>query len=628
MEFFSGMSELSMQANTTQWKATQPFELFLGDNLFISGQRRQAMEDLELWEPDLVVLEPPCGPWSSWQALGDPVRTAQLREMHRPLWKFVRRCWNAQDHAGRLVITEQPQTAKSLDLDEMKSRPNLHRVIVHQCQHGLKDPVSQKPYHKATALDCNDEALARHLKALNPPCNLPRSEHEAIQGSIRVNGKSVTRAQCASRWTPQFCKFILKAATKTLQEKESQIGQCALHEEVSQDEFDVYCAVADVNAVEENARFEEEMRKKYKEISQEDAARRGDVSGIGARYGYIHFEGPGLLVNKATRNLIAKLHGNLCHPSNQRLSRMMAIAGFESKVCEAVKYLKCQICDRVAAPASAPKVNEKRPTVFNQLVTTDGFCVLSADSKTMYWACHFVDAFNTWSAGDLQEDPAKRISSKFAADVFSSQWVSILGAPTELMHDQGNEYVKGEFVRLCSMIGTLQSPVPLSAKWRAGLAERHGAILKLMMMKVIHELTITLGWEMRHCLHMCIAAKNRLTRVNGVAPIAELMGVDPMETFSVMSQVNTGRVQYVANQEISFNEVQRRRAQIRAGANAAFVWLDANEKLRLGLNSRSRPPRLSALHAGCQVWVWEQPSNHDRRRLQDFGPGGDQEACD
>ena len=169
----------------------------------------------------------------------------------------------------------------------------------------------------------------------------------------------------------------------------------ALHEEIDEQEWAVYACDFDALAVEENARFKEEVRKKFRELSQAEAERRGDVSGIGARYGYISFEGAGLLVNRASRNLIAKLHGTLCHPSNIRLSRMMNIAGFSKEMVEAAKALRCQICERVAAPQSFPKINERRPTAFNVLVGTDSFCIFSCDSRSKFWVCHFVDSFNT-----------------------------------------------------------------------------------------------------------------------------------------------------------------------------------------------------------------------------------------
>ena len=356
-------------------------ELLLGDDLFSSKQRARALEDMDRWNPDLVVLEPPCFPWCSLQNMNDPKHVAELRAQHYPLWKFVSKVWDKQCKGSRLALSEQPETAQSLKLDIMEDRKNLSRVKVSQCAYGLQDPVSLRPYHKSISIDVNDDLFASHLEKTKRPCRWSREEHETIQGTVRTPHGSQRRSELAARWTPDFCRWILDAAHATLREKSRQVTYCALHTEVEEDIWDVFeTEFFEVLAIEENTAFEEEVRKRFSQLSKEEAARRGDVSGISARYGYISFDGPGLLVNRPTRNLFAKLHGNLCHPSNQRLARMLSVAGFASDIVEAAKHLRCQICERIAAPAANPKVNEKRPTCVNQLVGSDSF-VCSPASK-------------------------------------------------------------------------------------------------------------------------------------------------------------------------------------------------------------------------------------------------------
>ncbi len=124
---------------------------------------------------------------------------------------------------------------------------------------------------------------------------------------------------------------------------------------------------------------------------------------------------------------------------------------------------------------------------------------------------------------------------------------------------------------------------------------------------------------MKYCLMMWGQAKNRLGRTNEVAPIQELLGIDPLTTCSVIQLVADLKVKYVANQELTRNNLSRQKEQIRATAHAAFACLDAHEKRRVGLNSRSRPPRLAELHEGAQAWVRNRPAGQDRHWLQDFG---------
>lgn len=46
--------------------------------------------------------------------------------------------------------------------------------------------------------------------------------------------------------------------------------------------------------------------------------------------------------------------------------------------------------------------------------------------------------------------------------------------------------------------------LPTSSKWKNGLAERHGALLKLMFLKVIHELVLYKESELRYALTMSV----------------------------------------------------------------------------------------------------------------------------
>ncbi len=121
LEVFSGMSELAVQAAGASWQSLQPIELMCGDDIFDPEQVKQFEVDIKACEPDFLVMEPPCGPWGSWPNLADPERVEVLRELHKPLWKAVRRAWGAPNRAGRLTLTEQPQTSAALRLEEMQN---------------------------------------------------------------------------------------------------------------------------------------------------------------------------------------------------------------------------------------------------------------------------------------------------------------------------------------------------------------------------------------------------------------------------------------------------------------------------------------------------------------------------
>ena len=96
---------------------------------------------------------------------------------------------------------------------------------------------------------------------------------------------------------------------------------------------------------------------------------------------------------------------------------------------------------------------------------------------------------------------------------------------------------------------------------------------------------------------------------------------------SLMEQLASGRVRFRFNDELTHNDALARTERIRAGAIAAFHWLDAHTALRKALSSRPRPPTLEAIKEGTIVYVYEPPPSRRglARRLQDnaswIGPG-------
>ena len=188
LELYFGMSEVSLQAGASQeWYALQPFELMFGDDLRLPQVQREVDKVLREEEPDLLVQAPPCGPWSALQNLApDQAAVAQKRQEHLPLWRGVRRHWDAQHRAGRLNLTEQPQASMARQMDLMTGRPGLCTAIVDQCRDGLKDPFSHLDYRKRTALDVNDPICAEEL-AKDGQCCHERWQHEPIIGTTLLN---------------------------------------------------------------------------------------------------------------------------------------------------------------------------------------------------------------------------------------------------------------------------------------------------------------------------------------------------------------------------------------------------------------------------------------------------------
>ena len=123
------------------------------------------------------------------------------------------------------------------------------------------------------------------------------------------------------------------------------------------------------------------IRTEFKRLQEEEDQRKGDLGGIGSRYGYVRFSGVAMRLPREVRNQLAKLHGHFGHPSNERLARMLQINGAHKSVIEGAKLLRCSICERISGPRSAPQASSKAPGRFNEQCVLDSFFVLDCSSR-------------------------------------------------------------------------------------------------------------------------------------------------------------------------------------------------------------------------------------------------------
>lgn len=688
LEIFGGSANLSLVAKSTgKWIAIEPIDLVYGSDLLDPREQQLVFKQLDSWEPDLVCLEPPCGPWSSLQSLNPPETVNMKRALHMPFGTFSVQVWQRQHRAGRLVLLEQPLGSAALKLECMQKRDNVFRAVVDQCMFELKDPQNGKPYRKRTALDVNSELFAAALMK-GALCVHDPGEHQTIEAQTLLDGKWVNRSLVAGTWTPRFAKHILSCAALTLanatcwqrrlqgacssvvdaEEWENTSDPFILHtsframtctntgcyevgatwcdvcrsgwcstcspghvcfprDEVfadpdllayavnTKEEADAADGWADHGAASEEMKTELAMKQVFRRLQREEEERKGDFSGIGSRFGYCKFVGPSLRVNQSVRNQVAKLHGNLGHPSNERLARMLKLQGARAEVVQAAWDLRCEICCRVHQPVSAPKTSASNPLRFNEHCSMDSFFFLDADGHR--WnVTHIVDGFCALQYAILSKNP----SSQTSCDLLFERWILVHGPMKELSVDGGPEF-RGKFPFLCQLYGIHPHVLPTSSKWKAGLAERHGSILKLIILRMVHELVLNKEAHLRYALAMAIQAKNRLSRRCGKSPLQVVQGRDQVIPSSLLEQVDRGEIQYGTNSQLLESEEHAMMERMRQEAAAAFHWLDSHERLRMALNSRSRPPHLKAdaLPPGTTVYFFKQPGQ--AKRLQDFATG-------
>ena len=609
LEVFAGSATLTMVAlEMAEWKVYEPVDILLdggSHDLTRAEVRERLKAALKVLKPDLVTMTPPCGPWSQWQhQRRDFEALERERKEQLPFWRLVADIWEEQTAGGRLALTEQPSQSEALDLSMMQRRKSLWRVNIDQCMFGAKDPVSQKAYKKPTALDVNDYEWGQ-LLANWPRCNHRPEEHEQIKCHVRVGQVTMRRSTLAGRWPRRLAPHVMETAQAFLQRPPHPADVAwKLHQHTESKDW------IDTMAVEDVGTREETLRRQLQDVGAE-----------GRRFDYVTFEGTARGLPRKIRSTLAHIHVTLGHLSNERLARMLSLAGASRALVDGAKQLSCQVCKMVRGPAATPKVSYDKPTNFNQKISGDCFHVWDIN-KVRYTVAHFIDELTDYQIADVEFDP----QSTWIARVLREKWYLVFGTPEVVVTDEGREF-KGAVVRLHELCGILHELALDQAKWRLGHAERHGAILKIILMKIIVAMQIDSLEEMKWAVTYAVAAKNRLVHHGGVSPQQAVTGKNTAIPGSMLEQISSGHIRFRANEELSRDEALRRADRIRANAIEACHWLDAHEGLRRALNARSINPQMASIKEGTTVYVYDPPAERKglARRLQDnvswTGPG-------
>ena len=625
-------------------------------------ESQKIIEEVVKIKPDVLILAPPVGPRSSWPR-GSSKDLMRQKACYWPMWHMIFEVWKYQQAHRRLVMIQFPAKATVPGPDEMREMQRLYRRL---CPGNLpkewRDDQHQGPpsegrdigfnidspgdlpeewqddQHLGTSLWVNDsspdplyqarvdlcafglcDSDGRPCKrglcyAVNDPfwcgalesgsrCPHGDGGHVAIGGKKgEAGGEKDSQVAEMHRWPSQWTLRVLSSAQKTLNSRSGGSHHLTLHQEcLTPGEWEAVPVEIEMSP-------EAQLRQRLGEVS-------------GQQFDYIYFEGGSGALPRQLRSTLAKLHVTLGHISGEKLKRMLHLNGAKDHILKAVSDMRCQVCQAVTAPTPAPKAAFERPQRFNERVVTDVFFVWDS-RKEKFAVVHAVDAFSLYQVATLLVQPQAQMVASF----LRNSWIGVFGPPEVLMSDAGTEYA-AETEELLRSYDVHHEMVPPSAKWRMGLAERHGAVLKLLVMKTVHATTAKGYHETKECLIAAVAARNRQTRVGGFSPVQIVLGKDLAIPSSILDQIGRGHFKYVLNQDLAFHEARHRNEQIRFAAEQAFIWADSHETLRKALNAKTRHPRHEMLFEGAMIYFYDPPNSRKGlpRRLQDqvswMGPG-------
>ena len=203
VEIFTWTCMISMLAADRGWDAFEPITLPQWD-LRRAADRAQASEYLERVDPDLLVVQTPCTPWSVLQQTNQrtPVQVRNLRHKKaeaRSYLGWVAETVEWQRQRGRVVLHENPRKSmlwKEPPIEAAFSKPGTGVAKVDMCMYGKARPDTGELVHKPLTFKGTREVC----EGIGRVCNKTH-QHSPIGGAIAADPKVGRHSMSMSEWS-------------------------------------------------------------------------------------------------------------------------------------------------------------------------------------------------------------------------------------------------------------------------------------------------------------------------------------------------------------------------------------------------------------------------------------------
>ena len=547
------------------------FDLKNGYDFNLPSDRNRCFRRLVQEDPDVLVVCPPCGPFSplqAWNYKRMPVKkaTLMLNEGLQHL-AFAMQLYEWQVRRGRVALFEHPWSSRAWQeevVKRCKELPGVEVVRGDQCQFGLQVREDEALNRKATGFMTNGPHLK---KELGRRCQEDHAHQPLVGG----------RAKAAEVYPPKLCQAIIRGSHKDLTQESWLISSL---EEAFPEEQE-----------EEGEGGEEEDEETPKEAQ---ALRLPDDEEEGA---------PGQEMpvvkglTRSEKNLVHKLHVNMGHPSPDAFARVMRLGRARPEVLDYIKKeFTCDLCEehqrpKAARPAAMPKFYEP-----NKVVGVDVVFMPSHTGKEVKPVLNIID----WGSCFQVLEPLDEMGSKHVWRAFQRSWTRHFGQPEIIVIDQGREFL-GEFNVKSNECGSIIRVVGARAPWQNGRTERHGGIAKALLEKLVDQVVPRDEEEWKECIYAAQSAKNRMFNRSGFSPAQRHLGqnVRIPGTLASDDRCEAELLSGGASLEV------KRTMEIQQVAMESFIRQSAKEEVQKALRGRNRTTK--TFPPGEIVYVYRKP---------------------
>ena len=588
---------VAQQAAVEGMKAGTSFDLLTGFDFCTRRDRLRCWRQLKKENPDLLIVCPPCGPFSPLQNLNysrmEVSKAMAIVGEGLQHLGFAMELYQWQVLRGKIALFEHPAPSKAWEEECVKKAlqlPGVMRVRADQCEFGLRTRPDEDLHRKPTDFMVNSRAMAQRLAIR---CQGGHRHQELISG----------RAKKAEEYPPALCKAMLDGLKQEMKE-----GYHAVFVGEVQDDGD-----DDIEDALERS-FQPDIPPSGGPVVAVPPPDEEEESGGEGREAHVPRG-----VSRQDKALIRKLHVNLGHPSKEDFARALRMSRAREEVWRYVKEeFRCDVCESKILPKPARPSTVPRHFETGKTVGVDVVYMPSHDPNKNIPVLNVVD----WASCYQTLEPLDNTSSKSVWLAFQRSWCRTFGSPEIVVMDQGTEFQK-DFTERASQAGSLIRTIGARAPWQQGRTERHGGIAKGELEKVLEQVgPVDLLEEWKMCIYAVEQSKNRLFNKSGFSPAQRQLGANLRMPGSLSSEdpYDAVLMRGTASQEM------QRTLQIKEAAMEAFIKHTTADSISRASKARARTTQ--NFQKGDVVFVFRKPlprknmqTNREGRKPTWVGPG-------
>ena len=286
---------------------------------------------------------------------------------------------------------------------------------------------------------------------------------------------------------------------------------------------------------------------------------------------------------------LKRVHVNLGHATVPQMLKAMRVSRASEVAIRACRLFRCPDCPRLQQPKQQRPSKLPLTEEFNVQLGLDIFTKKDADGNAWSWL-NVLCQGTTFQICCLLEDSSYNPTGATVLKAFEQCWTSWAGFPEYGLFTDRAKYFLSDFAEALASEGCYFESAARAAPWQLGQVERHGAIWKSILTRMIWSEQLSGKEAMIHATSAVNNAKNNLVRKAGFSPSQWVLGRSIRLPSDLTDDAEATRLGSLALTTTPTSRFYLK-SKLRFSAREAFMQVANSEALKRAELRKVRPHR-------------------------------------